>query len=326
MKIKICLGEIRKMRLYNIYYLCKQYVEDVESLELVERGSPSARYYELSNWTEYKKVLFAVGQIECLKKYTDELYNTIPVFVRETQEPQIDSYIKNNILTCQNKILAKMQTIIELYESMQLKEAEKGIDVKIPLCNSLGDYISYMKELDFIFSQCPFLQHEDGRIEFNTVDVGSQWLSFVIVTTAGTAAAAYILNNLALLIDKAIQIKSHFISLRQQEEILRTQKMENDLLKSSLKTHEMLRKHYLSEATKEMKKQNEDHPLKDGEEEGKVEKSLEKLSGLLEKGVEIYASLNTEREIQALFPPLGDNVALPEDVLKYIEDKQENRN
>ena len=326
MKIKMCFGGSQKMRLYNIYYLCKQYIEEMGELKVTEKGTISTRYYVLDNWAEYKKALFAIGQIECLKKYTDEMYSTIPVFVRENEAPEVDSNTRSKLMTYKSRIVNKMQTIIELYESMQLKETEKGIDVKIPLCNSLDDYISYMKEINFVFSQCPFLQHEDGRIEFNTVDVGSQWLSFVIVTTAGTAAVTYILNNLALLIDKAIQIKSHFISLRQQEEILRTQKMENNLLKSSLETYEMLRKHYLSEATKEMEEQNEDHPLKDGEEKGKVEKSLEKLSGLLEKGVEIYASLNTEREIQALFPPLGDNVALPEDVLKYIEDKQENRN
>ena len=181
-----------------------------------------------------------------------------------------------------------MRAIIELYESLNLGEGLDGVDIKIPKCNSLGEYISYLKDIDFIFEQCPFLQHKDGTIKFKNVDVASQWLTFLIVVTSGTAAATYILNNLAMLLDKAVQLKSHLINLREQEEIVRSKKLANDALESGLEIFGDLKKHYLSETVKELETNNTEYPLKDGEERGKAEKSLEKLCGLLEKGVEIY--------------------------------------
>lgn len=68
--------------------------------------------------------------------------------------------------------------------------------------------------------------------------------------------------------------------------------------------------------------ENKDTPLKDGEERGKVEKCMEKLGELMDKGVEIYASIDTGKDIQVLFPALQDKVELSDSVIKYIEDKQ----
>ncbi len=309
------------MRLYNIYYLCKEYVEDINNLsfEAIEPG----KVYKMESWNKCKNAMFVVRQIPFLKGYVDNFYSRVPVFVREKNNPQIDSSTMNILAGIKIDIADKMNTVIELYESLNMDANETGIDVKIPSCNSLKDYTAYLKELDFIFSQCPFLQHESGEIKFKTVDVGSQWLTFLVVATTGTAAVSYILNNLALLVDKAVQIKSHLLSLKQQEEILRSQKLQDDVLNASIESFNVLKSHYLSEAVKEIENSNEESPLTDGEERGKAEKSLEKLCDLMDKGMEIYASINTSREIQVLFPALGGSVELPDNILKLLEDKQE---
>lgn len=52
--------------------------------------------------------------------------------------------------------------------------------------------MSYLKEIDFILTQCPYLSSEKEELKFNNVDVGSQWLSFFLIA-AGTFQ---ILNNL----------------------------------------------------------------------------------------------------------------------------------
>lgn len=70
--------------------------------------------------------------------------------------------------------------------------------------------------------------------------------------------------------------------------------------------------------------EEEIEPLNDGEERGKVEKSLEKLMELLDKGVEIYASLDSPKDVQVLFPEIGDTKKLPENILKFLEDKNIN--
>jgi len=42
---------------------------------------------------------------------------------------------------------------------------------------------------------------------------------------------------------------------------------------------------------------------------------------LLDKGVELYASLDTPREVQVLFPALEETLTLPDDLVKYLEAK-----
>lgn len=54
-----------------------------------------------------------------------------------------------------------MTVIVNLYESLDTREAQQGIDIKIPSCESFKEYIQYMKDIDFIFSQCPFISQSD---------------------------------------------------------------------------------------------------------------------------------------------------------------------
>ena len=317
--MKIRMEVFWGMRLYNTYYLCKKYIDDIKELGYASIGSS----YELQSWENCKKGMTVIRQIPFLKRYVDDFYESVPVFIREDENPRIDSDIRNRLISKQKNLITKMESVIEMYESLDIGVNENGIDVKIPPCDSLKEYMAYLKELDFVFGQCPFLRHDDGEIKFRTVDVGSQWLTFLIAATAGTAAVSYILNSLAILVDKAVEVKSHLLNLKQQEEILRSQKLQNDVLEANLEGLKLVRSHYLSKAVDEIENMNEESHLENGEERGKAEKSLEKLCDLLDKGVEIYASIDADRQIQMLFPALGGNVELPDNILKLIEDKKE---
>lgn len=311
------------MRLYNTYYLCRECINDIIDLDFLLVNTTAGQVYEMQDWKKCKKAMAVIRQIPFLRESVDSFYDGIPVFVRENAAPRVDSGIRNSLVDRQRRLADKMRAVIELYESLDIGTNENGIDVKIPPCDSLKEYIAYLKEIDFIFSQCPFLQHECGEIKYRAVDVGSQWLTFFVAAAAGTAAVSYIFNNLAMLVDKAVQLKSHLISLKQQEEILRSQKLQDDILNSNVEMFNTLRAHYLSEAVKEMENSEGGAPLKDGDERGRAEKSIEKLCALLDKGVQIYASVDTDRQIQMLFPPIGENVELPESILKLIEEKKE---
>ena len=305
------------MRLYNIYYLCKQCEDRISGLTFTT--VKINQEYLINDWEKYKEALFVMRQVPSLKEYVDDFYETIPVFVREKEKPHVDHNTYSRLNTKKNTILNKVQTIISLYESMELGEARNGIDVKIPECDSLAEYIKYLKEIDFIFTQCPYLQHKDGMIKFDTVDVGSQWITFLI----GSAAVTFILTNLASLVDKAIQLKSHLTSLDQHKEILETQKKQNKVLDSNMEIFEVLRKHYISEAVKEIENSNNNVPLDNPEDRSRLEKSLEKLSDLLDKGVEFYASIDAPKETQVLFPVVNSTLELSENVLKLLEDKND---
>lgn len=66
--------------------------------------------------------------------------------------------------------------------------------------------------------------------------------------------------------------------------------------------------------------------LQDGEERGKVEKTLEKMVMLMDKGVEIYSSIETPNKIKVLFPETKDNPILPDNLVKLLEKKEDTEN
>lgn len=315
--MQIPIEEVYKMRLYNIYYLCKNLI-GIFLKDRIETKKVNMEYV-INNWDEYKTALQSVRKIPLFTNLADDIYNTIPVFVRENSRPEIDQNTKIKFCKKNDCIIYKMSAIISLYESMDLQKNKNGIDVKIPTCKDLEDYICYLKELNFIFTQCPYLLCENEKIQFSNVDVGSNWLSFLIEISSGATLTYYIINNIATLLDKALILKSHYLNIKSQKEALKIANKKTELTNEELDIFKTLKKHYTDEIISQLEEEIE--PLNDGEERGKVEKSLEKLATLLDKGVEIYASLDSPKDVQVLFPELGETKRLPEDILKFLEDK-----
>lgn len=167
-----------------------------------------------------------------------------------------------------------------------------------------------------IFSQCPFLQCENETLKFESVDVGSNWIRLAVASTS----TCILLTNIGAVVDKAITLRSHYITVQQQEEMLKATQMKNELAKDQINFFNSIRDAYMSTAIKELQEQCGE--LKDGEEKGKAERSLKKLCELIDKGAEIYASIDAPEEVQALFPEIQGNLELPGELMKYLEDKE----
>ena len=45
----------------------------------------------------------------------------------------------------------------------------------------------------------------------------------------------------------------------------------------------------------------------------------------MNKGVEIYTSIDTNKDIQVLFPTIDGGETLPSDIMKYLEDKKQEK-
>lgn len=306
----------RFMRLYNTYYICKTCLPMLENTEWVEvKNGSSLLKYKIKGWEDCKVALDELYNISCLKDDVFSVYSVFDVISKESLAPELSPDSGRKFISRIGKLRDDTKIIINLYDSMNIGEATTGIDVKIPKCESLQEYMDYLKEINFIFTQCPYLISKDEEIKFNSVDVGSQWLTFVLIT-AGTLS---ILNNLAGLIDKALAIKSHLITIRQQEEMLETMKSNNEATQEVLDVFKTMKHLTMEGFVKDL--EDELGELKDGEERGKVEKTLEKLSNLIEKGVEIYSSIDTPNEVKALFPMNENNPILPDNIIKLLEEK-----
>lgn len=303
----------QKMKLYNAYRLCKQNITFLESAYASKDDKVGV--FIIHNWIVIKQHLEHIKKIPSFRKFVNDYIDSVPVLVRENVSPQIDPSTAGKINAKLKVITSKMETIIELYESMKISSGGNGIDIKMPPCEYLDDYISYLHEINFIFTQCPFLQCEGEVLKFESVDVGSNWLKLTIAATT----TCMLLNHTVALIDKALIIRSHYTSLKQQEEILRSQQNKNELATEITNSYDFLRSTYMNAVIEQL--ENDLGELKNPEERDKAERSLEKLADLLDKGCEIYATLDAPEDVQALFPEIQGNLELPDNIINYLEEK-----
>lgn len=314
MKIRL-IGDLN-MRLYNIYYTCKV---ALNCLNQIEVKAYTDKVRQLKGWNISKKALDALLTIDFIKDDVKNLYNTLNPIDREKTILDIGPVTYIKFMPLYEKLASKLESVVDLYESMKEGVSQPGIDIKIPSCNSLKEYTKILDDIDFIFTKCPYLINENEEIKYTGTDVGSDWITFAIITSTVTTSGFIILNNLAAIINKATALLSNKKILDIQNEALETMRMKNETTQEVLdifkKMKEITYKKHVDELQEELGK------LENGEEEGKVSKSLEKLANLLDKGVEIYTSIETPKDIKVLFPHSETQQSLSDNLLKYIEDK-----
>ncbi len=303
------------MKLYNVYRLCKQNVDFFYKNHIIDKGNG---INTIESWEEIQRRFRKLSKIPVFKEDIEIYLKTVPSIEREEEEPKISNKLASKLIVQETNIYNKIYTIIELYESMGLNDDDNSnaIDIKLPACEDLDEYISYLKDLNFIFSQCPFLQCDGEVIKFGSVDVGSNWLKLTIAATS----VSVILTNTASLLDKALALRSHYITIQQQEEMLKSAQLKNELAEEQLEMFRQLKDAGMEIVIRRLEK---DHEMQlDPEERDKTERSLDKLILFLDKGGEIYASLESPENIQLLFPEIQGDLELPENIIKYLEDKE----
>ena len=313
--MKIQIGVTDKMKLYNVYRLCKQNVDFFYKNHIIDKGNG---INTIESWEEIQRRFGKLSKIPVFKKDIETYLKTVPSIEREEEEPKISSKLASKLSAQEIDIYNKIYNIIELYESMGLNDEDNSnaIDIKLPAFEDLDEYISYLKDLNFIFSQCPFLQCDGEVIKFGSVDVGSNWLKLTITA----ASISVILTNTASLLDKALALRSHYITIQQQEEMLRSMQIKNELAEEQVRTFKQLKDAGMEIVIQRLEK---DHGIQlDPEERDKTERILDKLILFLDKGGEIYASLDAPEDIQLLFPEIQGDLELPENIIKYLEDKE----
>lgn len=314
--MKILLNGDLNMRLYNIYYTCKSIIADLENLNGENTASGS---YKINNWVNYRKALQVLRTIDFIREDAITTYDVLNPIDAERKIPEIGRNTYNELLSKNNILFIKVNAVIDLYESMKDGVSKPGIDIKIPTCESLKDYINILDDINFIITQCPYLKNENEELKYRGTDVGSEWITFAIIISSTVSASFIILKNLSFLMNKAISLMSNKKVLDMQEETYKTMQLKNEITQETIdafnKMKEITYKRYVDELQDEIGK------LEDGEEEGRVSKSLEKLANLIDKGVEIHTSIETPKEIKVLFPFVEPQQTLPDNLLKYIEDK-----
>lgn len=314
--MKVLLYGDLNMRLYNIYYICKA---ALNGLREIKEESLQNNAKRLRGWSVGKQALESLFAIDFIKDDANKLYNILSPIDREKTNPDIGANTFSEFVKLYKTLIEKLESVVDLYESMKDGTSRPGIDIKIPQCESLKDYIKILNDIDFVLTQCPYLRNENEEIKYKGTDVGSDWITFAIVVSTATSASFVILNNLASIMNKVISLKSNKKILDMQEETYKAMQLKNEVTQDVIDAFDKMKqityKNYVDELQEEL------GALKDGDEEGRVSKSLEKLTTLIEKGVEIHTSIETPKEIKVLFPFVEAQQTLPDGLLKFLEDK-----
>lgn len=307
------------MRLYVMYYICKQYIDEIKNMKLDSRTANGKEIRSISNWKKRSIILNELGNISPIRDKVKGLYDTIPVFYRDYDKFDLSETTANSFVKARNNLIAGMETIIKLYESVnpnKYDNVQGGIDVKLPQFKNLNEFSECLKDLNFVVTQCPYLLSKDEEIKFGAVDVGSIWLTLAVVGASGA-----ILFNFGKIVDQAVKIKSHMTTVKMQEETLRSMEIKNEIAETVLNAFKQTKDSLFQQNLDALK--NEIGELKDGEEVDKVKKTLEKLGYWMDKGMQIYSSIDTPPEIKDAFPAQQEYSFLTDDLQKLIEEKKD---
>lgn len=320
----ICQKGTKDMKLKNIYIVCKKNYEPISSCEL-EINEELCECY-LKDELRVKGILEQLSCIEYLKKevaHFNRILEEIEYFKARTQ-PDVSKFIE-----AKDRLTAKIASVIEFFESLGLEQGAEemiGIDIKLPLKGDFTDFRKSIDDLDFLFTKCPFFNVKNERLCFDGLDVGSEWLTFIIVGTVGTSVllGSTLLNNIAAFIDKCMVIKSHKLTIQQQENAVEKSAIEQKEKEELLKNLNRIYKIQVDNAIKELEEIS-GCKVVDGDERGRVEQSFDKLGKLLDKGMQIYASIDAPPEAKALFEPIEMQYLLIENELKALEKKNDKK-
>lgn len=311
------------MRLRNIYIICRDNITAIDKISFTQLTGNNSGYYQVSGWGEASKVIFnELLSIDFLKEKAEALIKCVPEILRVSDSFKVSSSEWNKISNARKTLRESMADVIALYESMKLEVEEPlGVDIKLPNCKDFAELKKCIDDLDYILYKNPLFRDETENLEFKTMDVGSLWLTFAVIG-ASVITASVIMNNLAAFIDKCVIIHSHKLTTQQQKILVETMQMEKDAKETFLKNLEQLYKEQVAKVVSELERET-NITLQDGEERGRVEQAFEKMNVLLEKGLQIYSTIESPQEVKALFEPLEMKYLSVSNGIKLIEEKEE---
>lgn len=283
------------MRLKNIYLICNENKDAIRGSKYSNITLGGSPYIRISNWGDMNDAFQSIREIDYLNTYVEKLYDISPVLTMGKEVVDLDGSQFNEFETLRQSLYIKVNSIAELYESISSPEENTGFDIKLPEFTNLSEFLSYIKDLNFIL-ETPLLSDVKEYMRFNKVDLGSTWLVF----TGVAAGATKILEKLAKIVDKAMFVKSHNLNCKMQKENLRAMGIQNDFLDDLTNKFSEATKTIVDKCLQEL--ETEFGELSNGEEKDKTKMAIEKLADLMGIGLQIYASIETDRKIQVLFP------------------------
>lgn len=290
--------------------LLKKQVEEyykVLNIENKQVNSNGNTYEKIMNWKDINSALHALNMYSFMGKSVQNIFDMGENFIASTETTAVLIQHFPKFINAFNIVKAKCEAIIDMDGfSVDTNNEENFLYIKIP------DNTKELEELNFIvkglnttFNQCPILRDTYHKVSFEGVDVGSSWIVLSFILT-GAPIAAKTLNWVADFIKKCNEI-------RIQNRTIKKMDLEYMIEKASLEEKD--KEKLINEISEGIEKENRKKCIENfksieipinreitPEEEAKIVHCMLILSELLELGVEIYPSINSNEELKNMFP------------------------
>ena len=313
------------MNLRSVYLLCIKNKTALKNLKATSITISNRVGKRVEGWAECCSAIEELKNVEALKDECLDLLKAVPSFFRSMDTFDILESEWVKISDERNYLYRTVIDIVDLCEKMGISESgECGLDIKLPHYSDFTEFVKYVNDINFIFSKCPFLSCDDEKLEFRNVDVGSTWLTFAITGAVVIGGTSVLLNNIAAFIDKCIVVLSHYLSTEKQKVDLEKQERSESEKEVILKYIENLYANEVETAIAELEKSTGyTVENQDGDERMRIIQCIERMGNLIEKGLQIYAAIDSSEENKVLFQPLEMKYIEYQKNLKLLESKDE---
>lgn len=206
----------------------------------------------------------------------------------------------------------------------RMKNEDNCLFIKLPdNLKELNELREIVKGVDVSFNQCPLIRDLYDSANFEGVDVGSNWIIISFILT-GVPIAAKSMNWIADFIKKCndIRIQNRTIRDMDIEYIIKKSQLDDSIIEKTIASIKKgMEDDYKKQCIESFKTIN--LPGIENitpEDDNKITHCMVTLADLLEKGVEIYPSLDANEELKNLFPKKEEWKKI-EGQIKLLEDK-----
>lgn len=314
------------MRLTYMYYLLKNNYNVLANINAETKyehvnGTKRIVSYTINDWETIVQSFNNVNMIDSYKGIITDIYETVAFAKQPKDHIGLTPDMYQQFMTKLHDLTRKIEGVLHFFDGLNMGEHQNGFDVKMPPTKDFAEFSEQISDFQKLVLNCPYLRDGNEKVSLQRVDIGSIWICFAIVGT-GTALATTILSNLGKIVDKAVKIKSHILTCKQQEEILRSMKQKNDVIDSVINGFKAAREELLQNCVDQLKDEIKGKELKNGEEEEQVKKAIDTLGELMSKGMEIYASIEAPNEVKDLFPTSDEIKSLNEPIKLLTEEAE----
>ncbi|WP_151895383.1 hypothetical protein [Patiriisocius marinistellae] len=269
--------------------------------------------YLFGNLDDLRKGVELLSEIDFLESYVDELKKDSGIFDTHKNSEKFVSSQENIIVRNVEYLRAGLTFLLDYFDKTTKNEKNlDAITIKLPELNSFDDLNKISNELKKAI-ELPIIDAgiDKSKTEIISADRGSIWLNVALGTIGAVKLIAGIVWAASVIRKKRAEAKIF-------EEHAKTLELKNDALKDIINAQKIQVKNILNAEAQAIASEHYDHT--DPETIKRLELSISTTSDLIDRGVKILPTGNSNDSLKELFPDY-DKLNLIQSTIKQIRNE-----